>query len=392
MWLMVTSDATRAAVERWFLREGAPWVVRGPGPHPVLARMLPYSVVVGAFSLPFTVLGAVLLDPADPDNLSVDDALRLLGVVFGAVATALVAVAVFLYLRTRHPVLRGGLAGLVGFVAALLIDTVTNLVVHGVGDALDELPQTLLAFVVAYLVVWSGLGALVAWGLRRVVGRAGSLLSVVSRAIPPLLLLVAFLFINAEAWQLSANLDRHRLWGVVVFLVVMILLFLVFRLPREVTQLAVEADRAEIVAACRRSPMAFWAEELPTGPAEPLPLRRSERLNVVGLLFVAQIIQVAVLAVAVFVLFWVFGAIAVTDTTITQWIGHPPTPGTLFGLPVPVSTELVQVCILVAALSALYFAIYTLTDSVYRAEFLDDELREIKELLLARECYLRTVQ
>ena len=50
-----------------------------------------------------------------------------------------------------------------------------------------------------------------------------------------------------------------------------------------------------------------------------------------------------------------------------------------------------QTCILIAAISALYFAIYTVTDSVYRAEFLDNLLGEIEGLLLARECYLRSL-
>ncbi|MBN9112341.1 MAG: hypothetical protein J0I34_26590 [Pseudonocardia sp.] len=86
-----------------------------------------------------------------------------------------------------------------------------------------------------------------------------------------------------------------------------------------------------------------WATRLPGGGApEPTPMHGRQRLNVVGLLFVAQLIQVAVLAVAVFVLFGLFGALAVTDST-------------------------------------------------YRAEFLDNLLGEVRDLLLARECYVRSL-
>lgn len=391
--VMIAPDTTRHDVERWFLREGAPWLVRGAKPGTALARMLPFTVLIGVAGPLFTVLGAVLLaDDAGTVDLRPDDSLRLLLVLLLGVVAAIAALVVFLRLRRRHEVLCSGTAGAVGLVGALLLGAVVDLIVLGPADTAADLPLTLLALLAGWLVVASGLGALVSWSLRRLVSQAVPLLSLVSRAIPPLLLLVAFLFINAEAWQLSANLDRSRLWGVVGFLVVMILLFLVFRLPREIAELRVTADEPSIAAACRDTPLASWATRLPGGGApEPTPMHGRERLNVVGLLFVAQLIQVAVLAVAVFVLFGLFGALAVTDVTVEQWIARPPTPGTLFGLPVPISAELVQVCILISGISALYFAVYTVTDSMYRAEFLDNLLGEVRDLLLARECYVRSL-
>lgn len=389
---MIAPDPTRHEVERWFLREGAPWLIRGSSPGTALARMLPFTVLIGVAGPLFTILGAaVLADDAGTVDLRPEDSLRLLLVLLIGVVASIALMIVFLRLRRRHEVLRSRVAGAAGLIGAMVLGGVVDLIVLGPADTAADLPLTLLALLVGWVVVASGLGALVSWSLRRLVGQAVPLLSLVSRAIPPLLLLVAFLFINAEAWQLSANLDRSRLWGVVGFLVVMILLFLVFRLPREISELRVPVDGPGITAACRDTPLASWAAQLPGGAPEPTPMHGRERLNVVGLLFVAQLIQVAVLALAVFVLFGLFGALAVTDVTIESWVGRPPTPGTLFGLPMPISEELVQVCILISGISALYFAVYTVTDSMYRAEFLDDLLGEVKDLLLARECYVRSL-
>jgi hypothetical protein len=376
-------------VERWFLREGMPWVLPDRRAHPAVARMLPVTAAIAVSAPVFALVGGLLV-PGGASALSPELGLLVLAAGLVGVLVAVAGAVVLLRLRRSRPALHTRAAGWAGLGAALLLDGVSTLVVNGPAAAGESVLQTAAVLAGLLLAVVLGLGALVAWALRRLVGEWVALLSVVSRAIPPLLLLVAFLFINAEAWQMSANLTRGRLWAVVAFLLAVLLLFLVFRLPREVSRLDVPVDLPTVRRGCADTPLAPWAARMSASPRRH-PLRPVERANLVALLFVAQAIQVLALAFAVFLLFVGFGSVAITDVTIEEWIGRPPTPGVFWGLAVPVPNELVNVCIVIAALSALYFGIYSVTDQEYRAEFLDDLLAELRVGLQAREVYLETI-
>ena len=59
---------------------------------------------------------------------------------------------------------------------------------------------------------------------------------IASRALPLLLVFVTFLFINAEAWQMTTPLPFGRLWLAVLLLLGLGVVFLLVRLPEEVDQ------------------------------------------------------------------------------------------------------------------------------------------------------------
>ena len=56
----------------------------------------------------------------------------------------------------------------------------------------------------------------------------------VTRALPLLLLFITFLFINAEVWQVAADLDGAVLWLTVLLFAAIAVGFLLVRLPEEV--------------------------------------------------------------------------------------------------------------------------------------------------------------
>ncbi|GAA1863156.1 hypothetical protein GCM10009836_49400 [Pseudonocardia ailaonensis] len=378
---------TDLAVERWFLREGVPAIVRAR--HSAFGRMLPFTVLVLVYAPLFILLWAAFLPGVDDEDPPPEAAVASFVVSIAAIAVGVVAVLVFLRLRRTREVLRGTRAGLVGVGTALLLNFVAGLLAGGLGKALSDLGEAAVLLAVGLALALSGLGALLGWAVRRAVLRFGTMLSVATRAIPLLLLLVAFLFINAEAWQMSAELPRSRLWGVVGFLAVVTLVFFAVRLPKELARLEVPHSVDHVREACENTPLAARAGALEPGDLGPRhPLRRAERTNLVALLVVAQGLQILLLSVAVFAVFLFFGSIAIEPAVIEAWVGHPPTPGVLFGFPVGLPNELLQVSILIGALSGLYFAVYTITDADYRAEFLDGLLGEIQRILLARECYL----
>jgi hypothetical protein len=88
----------------------------------------------------------------------------------------------------------------------------------------------------------------------------------------------------------------------------------------------------------------------------------------------------------------VFGAFAIGPTVTDAWIGGAGDQlfaVTLFGDEARVTVELLEVSGAIAAFSGLYYAIAVLTDSVYRAEFLEELEQSLRETFVARADYLR---
>ena len=83
---------------------------------------------------------------------------------------------------------------------------------------------------------------IVRWALGRTFGSLRTLLPMMSRALPLLLLFVTFLFINAEVWQVAADLPTGTLWLTALLFVLLATGFLLVRLPEEVDKVDDEVD------------------------------------------------------------------------------------------------------------------------------------------------------
>jgi hypothetical protein len=90
----------------------------------------------------------------------------------------------------------------------------------------------------------------------------------------------------------------------------------------------------------------------------------------------------------VFALFMVLGELAVSRDAIRAWTNRDPTPGTLFGVQIPVTNELLQVSMFIAAFSTLYFVVTTVTDAGHRKAFLEPVLEHLRISIAARAHYL----
>jgi hypothetical protein len=128
-----------------------------------------------------------------------------------------------------------------------------------------------------------------------------------------------------------------------------------------------------------------------------LPLTRAQRLNMLLVLFIGQILQVLLLGVLVFLFFLGFGKAALSDKLINDWTGKPDgtnPPATVFGyklqdyLHFSVDERLWQVSLFLAAVSAFFFAISSLTDEAYKAQFYDRMNRELETAIQVRRVYL----
>lgn len=197
------------------------------------------------------------------------------------------------------------------------------------------------------------------WGLRRTLASLGLLVPLATRALPLLLLFVTFLFINAEVWELGANLDGGVLWLVVLLFAGVAVGFLLARIPEELEGVP-EAVEHRIAGL--------------------------EKANLVLVLLVTQAVQVLLLALSVLAFFVGFGALVMEPSLVSSWTGEPST--TLLGVP-NLTLELVRVSVFLAAFSGLYFTVTAVTDDLYRREFFTAVTDELARAVTMRAAYLR---
>ena len=228
-----------------------------------------------------------------------------------------------------------------------------------VSDEFSFAPATLVT-IGLLAALWYGLTALrarpiVTWALHRTFGGLRTLLPMMSRALPLLLLFVRFLFINAEVWQVTSKLDGGSLWLTVLLFILLAVAFLLVRLPEEVDRTDDHVDNQFLLDACRNTPLEQTCRELVEDPgcdpASYAEVTGYERGNLVMVLMIVQLVQVFLLAVGVFVFFLVFGALVMEPSVVISWIGEERVHAVPH-LP-HLTAELVQVSVFPAKCSGL---------------------------------------
>jgi hypothetical protein len=217
-----------------------------------------------------------------------------------------------------------------------------------------------------YLVVGYGLVSILRWASGRMLTQLRASLELLTRALPLLLVFANVLFLTNELWQAARTMPTSFALLLVGLLVAVCAAFLLTRVPREVR--ALERDMGD-------------------GP----PLTRRQRLNVGLVMLVSQGLQIAIVSLAVFGFFVVLGVLMVNAEVREAFMGnsgHVVVRFDLFGEPVQITRELLRVSGGIALFSGLYWAVAVLTDSTYRAEFLDELTREMRDTFKARADYL----
>ncbi len=229
------------------------------------------------------------------------------------------------------------------------------------------------------------MGTMVRWAVRRTFGSLGLLLPLLTRALPLLLLAVTFLFINAEVWQVAALMSRSVLWWAVGFFAAFGLLFLIARLPEEVQTVEEDVVGDRIADACAGTPAQAASRRL-GGEVTALP--RFARANLVLVLLFSQAIQVFLLALGLFAFFMAFGALTIPSSTIEAWTGEPVSllPSAI-GRTLPVTNDLFQVSVFLAAFSGLYFTVSAVTDENYRRQFFSGLSAELERAIAVHAVY-----
>ncbi|WP_101947137.1 hypothetical protein [Mycobacterium sp. 3519A] len=371
-------------VHQWFLHRGLPLVLtRRVRSRALIERSAPMVSGIGAV-IAVTMLLAELTD-GDPDFGYV---IRL-----GVLALLLVAAPFALYLLRQT----GTTLGEAGRRSAALL--VMALFVFGLPFADSGFSGIAAAeafgfAVVALLAIWLtylGFGSILLWAFRFALQQVGALGTLMSRALP-LMMLTVVVFFTGELWQLAARMSRERLWQTIGFLSLVAILFVVATIRDEVRALrddrAEQTDPATLLAG---TPLQTAAGRQPART----PLSRAEQVNVVAVMVVSQAIQVVLFTAGLFAFFLALGIVAVPDDVAVLWsaeetcpVGEPPCPGTWFGVHVPVPQTIVHVSLFVAVLSGLYFTVSTSVDPLYRERFFNPLIDDVAVSLAGRDAYL----
>lgn len=374
------SDARE--VHEWFLQRGLPLVLtRRVRSRALIARSAPWVGGIGAV-LSSTILLAELTD-GDPD--------LGYGIRLGALTLLLAGAPFALYFLHRAGT-RLSEAG--RRTAALLVMAVfvVGLPFADAGFSGFAIAEAAVFAVVALGAVWStylGFGAIALWAFRFAWQQFGALGTLMSRALP-LLMLTVVVYFTGELWQLAARMTRERLWQTIGFLSLVAIAFMVTTIRDEVR--ALREDRAGEADPARLLEGTPLAGRVPVRTA----LSPAEQINVVAVMVVSQAIQVVFFTTGLFVFFLALGIVAVPDDVAVLWsaeetcpVDQPPCPGTWFGIHVAVPQTIVHVSLFVAVLSGLYFTVSTSVDPLYRQRFFDPLIADVAVSLAGRDAYLQ---
>ena len=251
--------------------------------------------------------------------------------------------------------------------------------------------------VFAYVVTSWGLLPMIRWSTVQLGHQVNDMATLLVKSLPLLLLFSAFIFLNAEMWQV-ANDFTLPYFGLVAGLLAVIGSLFVFKSVRALAiDLARFSEWSDVRDRCGGTPV----EPFVPGDDEPPPdapaLSRWSRLNVGLLLFVAQGIQVVLVATLIAAFYVVFGMLTVREDTILQWTTVAELTRTddwavripLLGEEVIFTRQLVLVAGFIGLVSGLQFAVQVVTDRAYREEFAAEMTDEIRQALAVRAVYHR---
>ena len=377
----------RGRCERWFVRRGLPHLIDDySATEDVLTRTAPFLTIV--------VFAELFLAFGDRWNGWSQLVAFIAGV--GAMVAALALVNRF---RGRRPLQLPNSVGLVELILYLglpLVPTAIGSASSGGDNLVTILVSNLVILGLAYVVTSWGLFPMMRWSLGQVTRQIGDVATLAMKSLPILLVFSAFIFLNAEMWQV-ANDFTLAYFGLVSVLITGIgAAFVVFSVRRITVDLARFDDWADVRGRCVDTP----AEGLVPGDDEKPPgapaLGHRAEFNVGMLLFVAQVIQIALVAVVITAFYIVFGLLTVREGTLVQWTTATELTRSadwalywnVLGGELVFTRQLILVSAFIGMMSGLQFAVQVVTDEAYRAEFAEDMTAEVREALAVRTVYL----
>ena len=380
----------RDRCERWFVRRGLPHLIDDYSwSDDVLTRAAPFLalVVFGEF---FLVFGERWTGWAQA-------AVFMIGL-----AVAVTAVALINQLRGRRlwqlPD-RVGFGEIAVYLGLPAIFTGLGTTGSVIADAAFMVGVNILLLILAYLVTTWALVPMVRWSLGQLRHQIGQVMTLLAKMLPILLLFSAFIFLNAEMWQVAHDFTLPYFVTVTTLLVVAGMLFVGISVNRFAVDLARFSAWPDVRPRCVGTPVQHLVPADSEPPPDSPPLSRGSRLNVSLLLFVAQGIQIMLVVVIVTVFYVFFGVFAVREQTLLAWTTLSElTRENSWAIRIPLwdadllfSRQLALVAAFIGMFSGLQFAVSVVLDAGYRSEFAEEMTEELRQALAVRAVYHRVL-
>jgi hypothetical protein len=242
-----------------------------------------------------------------------------------------------------------------------------------------------------YVVTSYGLVPMTGWAARETVRELNTVAGLLVRALPLLVLFVTFIFLQNEAWQITADLHGPFYWIVLGVFPMVGGLFAVIRLPREIGSLSTFESWDTLVGRVEGTPVETLAKRTTQPVVATRPLSRRQWGNVGLVVLFSQALQVVLVSAMAFVFLMGFGVLVVSEPIVERFVGTDPhvlATLDLWGRQMVVTEELLRVTGFLTVFSGFYFAVSVLTDETYRAEFLEEVVGEMRRSLAVRAVYL----
>lgn len=382
----MTAAVDTVGIERWFVRRGLPQLIDGyAATTDVFTRMAPFLTLV-VFLEFFLVFGDRWEGRAQAVAF------------FGGIGALVVGVAVVNRIRGRRAFTLPDQVGpweLSIFVVLPVVPAVIGAQRGLVEVVVESIGINLALLGIGYLVTRWGVIPMMRWSFGQVRHQIGGIATLAMKTVPTLLVFSAFIFINAEMWQV-ANDFTLPLFAMVIGLIVAVGAIFVFVSVRRLTVDLVRFERwSDVRPRCADTPVADLVPEDDALPPDAPPLPRRAEMNVSLLLFVAQGIQILLVSLVVTGFYVIFGLLTVREATLRQWTtSFTPEHDwawelSAFGTELLFSRQLLLVAGFIGMMSGLNFAVQIVTDQTYRAEFADDMTAEVRDALAVRAVYYR---
>lgn len=367
-------------IDTWLRGQGLPYLVpRHRRGHDLLQRTAPAVVLMTAPLLLRLFTGAALADAFDGVGEAVGSVSTLVALLILALAVLLPALGAWWLHRglVRWSDPRGRTVALV--LGLVFVGAMVAVEALERGSVLRGVLDGFFTLAVLHALAWSGVGSLVAWAARWAVRSLRAVQDMASRALPVILVLVVFAFFSTEPWQIADHMGSARqalLTGVIALIAVLAMLPVA---RAEVTSAHRDLTEEQAGRLLAGTPLAG----APTGDVSGAALTRGGRLNVIAVLVLAHLIQAAMFTLVIATLLVTIGRIAVTDTVVRVWLGHPREPYRFLGDPLPLDHQTVHAAFLLGVIGALSFVLTSLSDPTYRSMFFDPLVERVKVAVAA---------
>ncbi|MDG2027183.1 MAG: hypothetical protein P8J50_08745 [Acidimicrobiales bacterium] len=387
---MTARALERDRTERWFVRQGLPNLIDHYSVREdVLTRMFPFMALVVFLEL-FLVFG---------DRWSgISQGIALLG----GVLLMLGAFVVVNRLRGRPLWMLPDTVGTPEILLYLVLPAIPTAI--GAQDALGEnilwiVGINIVILVVGFVLTSWGILPMMRWSLGQVRTQMYDIANLTMKSLPILLLFSAFIFLNAEMWQVANDFKWPYFLCVLLLVLGIGSAFVMLSVKRITVDLARFHRWEDVRPFCDATPVEGMVPANDDEEPHTPPLGRRAEWNVALLLFVSQAIQILLVAVVITAFYLLFGLFTVREDTLVQWTTTDALTReadwlrvwSVFGDKLIFTRQLVLVSAFIGMMSGLQFAVQVVTDESYREEFAEGMTAEVREAMAVRAVYHRVL-